>query len=227
MRVLVVEDEIELADGIRRGLEAEGYAVDVAHDGVDGLWRATEHEYGAIVLDLMLPGKDGLQVCAEMRAAGRWTPVLVLTARDGELDEAQSLDTGADDFLAKPFSPVVLAARLRALLRRGAGERPTQLQAGDLRLDPGSRRAWRAGTSSALTARETSLLEFLLRRKGSAVSKLDVLDNVWDDHFEGDPNIVEVYVRRLRNKVDRPYGRDTITTVRGSGYRLERGTRRR
>ncbi len=219
--MLVVEDEVELADGIRRGLEAEGYAVDVVHDGIDGLWRATEHDYGAIVLDLMLPGKNGLQVCAELRAAGRWTPVLVLTARDGELDETQSLDTGADDFLAKPFSPVVLSARLRALLRRGAGERPTELNAGDLRLDPGSRRSFRGDEELSLTARETSLLEFLLRRKGAAVSKLEVLDNVWDDRFEGDPNIVEVYVRRLRNKVDRPYGRDAIRTVRGSGYRLE------
>ena len=221
MRVLVVEDEVELADGIRRGLEAEGYAVDVVHDGIDGLWRATEHDYGAIVLDLMLPGKNGLQVCAELRAAGKWTPVLVLTARDGELDETESLDTGADDFLAKPFSPVVLTARLRALLRRGAGERPTVLRAGDLRLDPGSRRSFRADTELALTARETSLLEFLLRRKGQAVSKLEVLGNVWDDAFEGDPNIVEVYVRRLRNKVDRPFERDAIRTVRGSGYRLE------
>ena len=221
MRVLVVEDEVELADGIRRGLEAEGYAVDVAHDGIDGLWRATEHEYGAIVLDLMLPGRNGLEVCAELRAAGRWTPVLVLTARDGELDETRSLDTGADDFLAKPFSPVVLAARLRALLRRGAGKRPIELSAGDLRLDPGSRRVWRGDDELSLTSRETSLLEYLLRRKGEAVSKRDVLDNVWDDLFEGDPNIVEVYVRRLRNKVDRPYGRDTITTVRGTGYRLD------
>ena len=221
MRVLVVEDEVELADGIRRGLEAEGYAVDVAHDGIDGLWRATEHEYGAIVLDLMLPGRNGLEVCAELRAAGRWTPVLVLTARDGELDETRSLDTGADDFLAKPFSPVVLAARLRALLRRGAGKRPIELSAGDLRLDPGSRRVWRGDDELSLTSRETSLLEFLLRRKGEAVSKRDVLDNVWNDLFEGDPNIVEVYVRRLRNKVDRPYGRDTITTVRGTGYRLD------
>ena len=221
MRVLVVEDEVELADGIRRGLEAEGYAVDVVHDGIDGLWRATEHDYGAIVLDLMLPGKNGLQVCADLRAAGKWTPVLVLTARDGELDETESLDTGADDFLAKPFSPVVLSARLRALLRRGAGERPTVLRAGDLRLDPGSRRAFRADAELSLTARETSLLEFLLRRKGQAVSKLEVLDNVWDDAFEGDPNIVEVYVRRLRNKVDRPFARDAIRTVRGSGYRLE------
>ena len=221
MRVLVVEDEVELADGIRVGLEAEGYAVDVADNGVDGLWRALEHEYGAIVLDLMLPGKTGLQVCAELRAAGNWTPVLVLTARDGELDETQSLDTGADDFLAKPFSAVVLSARLRALLRRGAAERPTELRAGDLHLDPSSRRVWRGTDELTLTARETSLLEFLLRRKGAAVSKREVLDNVWDDLFEGDPNIVEVYVRRLRNKMDRPYGLNTITTVRGAGYRLD------
>ena len=221
MRVLVVEDEVELADGIRVGLEAEGYAVDVANNGVDGLWRALEHEYGAIVLDLMLPGKNGLQVCAELRAAGKWTPVLVLTARDGELDETQSLDTGADDFLAKPFSAVVLSARLRALLRRGAAERPTELRAGDLHLDPSSRRVWRGADELTLTARETSLLEFLLRRKGTAVSKREVLDNVWDDLFEGDPNIVEVYVRRLRNKMDRPYGLNTITTVRGAGYRLD------
>ena len=221
MRVLVVEDEAELADGIRVGLEAEGYAVDVADNGVDGLWRALEHEYGAIVLDLMLPGKNGLQVCAELRAAGNWTPVLVLTARDGELDETQSLDTGADDFLAKPFSAVVLSARLRALLRRGAAERPTELRAGDLHLDPSSRRVWRGADELTLTARETSLLEFLLRRKGAAVSKREVLDNVWDDLFEGDPNIVEVYVRRLRNKMDRPYGLNTITTVRGAGYRLD------
>ena len=221
MRVLVVEDEAELADGIRVGLEAEGYAVDVADNGVDGLWRALEHEYGAIVLDLMLPGKNGLQVCAELRAAGKWTPVLVLTARDGELDETQSLDTGADDFLAKPFSAVVLSARLRALLRRGAAERPTELRAGDLHLDPSSRRVWRGADELTLTARETSLLEFLLRRKGTAVSKREVLDNVWDDLFEGDPNIVEVYVRRLRNKMDRPYGLNTITTVRGAGYRLD------
>lgn len=221
MRVLVVEDEAELAEGIRRGLEADGYAVDVAADGVDGLWRATEHEYAAIVLDLMLPGRSGLEVCAALRAAQVWTPVLVLTARDGELDEARSLDTGADDFLAKPFSAVVLSARLRALVRRGASRRPTLLEADDLRLDPGSRRVWRADAEIPLTARETSVLEYLLRRQGEAVSKLDVLDNVWDDRFEGDPNIVEVYVGRLRNKIDRPYGRTTITTVRGVGYRLE------
>ncbi len=221
MRVLVVEDETALADGIRRGLEAEGYAVDVTGDGVDALWMATEHAYGAIVLDVMLPGLDGYTVCARLRAAEVWTPVLVLTARDGEQDEAHALDTGADDFLAKPFSFVVLTARLRALLRRGAAERPSVLEAGTLRLDPGARRVWREGAEVELTARETSLLEFLLRRKGEAVTKTAVLDNVWDDRFDGDPNIVEVYVRRLRNKLDRPFGREAITTVRGVGYRLE------
>ncbi len=221
MRVLVVEDETALADGIRRGLEAEGYAVDVTGDGVDALWMATEHAYGAIVLDVMLPGMDGYTVCARLRAAEVWTPVLVLTARDGEQDEAHALDTGADDFLAKPFSFVVLTARLRALLRRGAAERPSVLEAGSLRLDPGARRVWREGAEVELTARETSLLEFLLRRKGEAVTKTAVLDNVWDDRFDGDPNIVEVYVRRLRNKLDRPFGREAITTVRGVGYRLE------
>jgi len=221
VRVLVVEDEAALADGIRRGLEAEGYAVDVTDNGVDGLWMATEHAYGAIVLDVMLPGKNGYAVCAELRQAEVWTPVLILTARDGERDETHALDTGADDFLAKPFSFAVLTARLRALVRRGATERPTVLEAGDLRLDPGARRVWRDGVEVELTARETSLLEFLLRRKGEAVTKTNVLDNVWDDRFEGDPNIVEVYVRRLRNKLDRPFGRESITTVRGVGYRLE------
>jgi len=221
VRVLVVEDEAALADGIRRGLQAEGYAVDVTDNGVDGLWMATEHAYGAIVLDVMLPGKNGYAVCAELRQAEVWTPVLILTARDGERDETHALDTGADDFLAKPFSFAVLTARLRALVRRGATERPTVLEAGDLRLDPGARRVWRDGVEVELTARETSLLEFLLRRKGEAVTKTNVLDNVWDDRFEGDPNIVEVYVRRLRNKLDRPFGRESITTVRGVGYRLE------
>ena len=221
MRVLVVEDEAALADGIRRGLVAEGYAVDVTDNGVDGLWMATEHAYGAIVLDVMLPGKNGYAVCAELRQAEVWTPVLILTARDGERDETHALDTGADDFLAKPFSFAVLTARLRALVRRGATERPTMLEAGDLRLDPGARRVWREGVEVELTARETSLLEFLLRRKGEAVTKTNVLDNVWDDLFEGDPNIVEVYVRRLRNKLDRPFDRESITTVRGVGYRLE------
>lgn len=220
MRVLVVEDEKRLAAGLKRGLEAEGFATDVALDGTEGLWRAREHPYDAIVLDLMLPGINGYRICATLREEGNWTPILILTAKDGEFDEAEALDTGADDYLTKPFSFVVLVARLRALIRRGAGERPAVLQAGDLRFDPGARRAWRGGTEVRLTAREMALLEFLLRRKGQVVSKTEIVDHVWDYGFEGDLNIVEVYVRRLRDKLDRPFDRDAIQTVRGAGYRL-------
>ncbi len=220
MRVLIVEDEVTLADGIRKGLEAEGFTVDVAHDGVDGLWWAREHAYDVIVLDIMLPGLNGYRLCATLRAAGDWTPVLMLTAKDGDLDEAEALDTGADDYLTKPFAHVVLVAHLRALVRRGSPPRPTVLAAGDLRLDPASRRVWRGEQEVALTARETALLEYLLRNAGTVVSKRDILGNVWDDDFEGDPNIVEVYVRHLRNKLDRPFGRAAIETVRGAGYRL-------
>ena len=221
MRVLVVEDEVRLADGIRKGLEAEGFAVDVAHDGTDGLWRAREHDYDAIVLDIMLPGVNGYRVCAALRAEENWTPVLMLTAKEGDLDEAEALDTGADDYLTKPFAHVVLVARLRALVRRGRPARPVVLIAGDLRLDPGSRRVWRGKDEIALTTRETSLLEFLLQQAGTVVSKREILDHVWDDDFDGDPNLVEVYIRHLRNKLDRPFDRDSIHTVRGSGYRLD------
>ena len=221
MRVLVVEDERTLADGLRRGLEAEGFAADVAHDGADGLHLALEHPYDAIVLDLMLPRMSGFQVCAALREAGVWTPIVVLTAKDGEYDEAEALDTGADDYVTKPFSYVALVARLRALIRRGARERPPILEAGDLRFDPGARRAWRADVEVRLTAREASLLEFLLRRAGQVVSKTEIIDHVWDDRFDGDLNIVEVYVRHLRNKLDRPFGRAAIETVRGAGYRLD------
>lgn len=220
MRVLVVEDELVLAAGLRDGLEAEGFAVDLAHDGVDGLWRAQEHPYDAMVLDLMLPGCSGQHVCRTLRAAGIWTPILVLTASDREGEEVAALDIGADDFLSKPFAHAVLTARLRALVRRGAGERPVLLEAGDLSLDPASRRARRGETEVALTARELSLLEFLLRRKGQVVAKREILAHVWDDAFDGDQNIVEVYVSHLRNKLDRPYGRHALETVRGSGYRL-------
>lgn len=220
MRVLVVEDERRLAAGLRKGLEAEGFATDVTLNGTDGLWMAREHPYDVIVLDILLPGVSGYRVCAALREEGIWTPILMLTAKDGELDEAEALDTGADDYLTKPFSHVVLVTRLRALIRRGVRERPAILEAGDLRLDPGTRRAWRAGTQVELTAREMSLLEYLLRRKGAAVSKREILDHVWDYDFEGDPNIVEVYVRHLRNKLDRPFGRSAIETVRGAGYRL-------
>jgi DNA-binding response OmpR family regulator len=220
VRVLVVEDEELLAEGIRRGLEAEGFATDVATNGTDGLWMAREHPYDAIVLDILLPGLNGYKVCAALREDGDWTPILMLTAKDGEFDEAEALDTGADDFVTKPFSYVALVARLRALIRRGAGERPAVLEAGDLRYDPATRRAWRGDDELALTARETALLEFLLRRRGEVVSKTDILDHVWDGRFDGDPNIVEVYVGHLRNKLDRPFDRRSIETVRGAGYRL-------
>lgn len=221
MRVLVVEDEKQLAAGLRSGLEAEGFAVDVAFDGTDGLWMAREHPYDAIVLDIMLPGLNGFRVCAALREEGNWTPILMLTAKDGELDEAEALDTGADDYLTKPFSYVVLVARLRALLRRGARERPAVLDAGDLRLDPASRQVWRGDTEVSLTARESALLEYLLRRRGEVVSKRDILAHVWDDNFEGDPNIIEVYIRRLRTKLDRPFGREAVETIRGAGYRID------
>jgi two-component system OmpR family response regulator len=221
VRVLVVEDEQRLAEGLKAGLEAEGFATDVASDGVDGLWMAREHPYDAIVLDILLPGMNGYRVCAAIREAGVWTPILMLTAKDGEFDEAEALDTGADDFVTKPFSYVALVARLRALIRRGAAERPAVLEAGDLRFDPGARRAWRGETEVRLTAREMGLLEFLLRRKGEVVTKTDILDHVWDGHFDGDPNVVEVYIGHLRNKLDRPFGRTSIGTIRGAGYRLE------
>ena len=221
MRVLVVEDEERLAAGLRTGLEAEGFAIDVASNGIDGLWMAREYPYDAIVLDIMLPGANGFEICSSLRGEERWTPILMLTAKDGDLDEAEALDLGADDYLTKPFSYVVLVARLRALLRRGAPERPSVLSAGDLHLDPGSRKVHRGTTEVDLTARETSVLEFLLRRKGDVVSKRSILDHVWDDDFLGDPNIVEVYIRHLRNKLDRPFGRASIQTVRGAGYRLD------
>jgi DNA-binding response OmpR family regulator len=220
MRALVVEDEQRLAAGLRAGLEAEGFAVDVAFDGTDGLWMAREHPYDVIVLDILLPSLNGYKVCAALREAAVWTPILVLTAKDGEWDEVEALDTGADDYLTKPFSHAVLVARLRALLRRGARERPAVLEAGDLRLDPASKRAWRGEAELDLTPRELSLLEFLLRRRGEVVSKREILDHVWDGDFEGDPNIVEVYMGHLRNKLDRPFGRDSIGTIRGAGYRL-------
>ena len=220
MRVLVVEDEERLAAGLRAGLVAEGFAADVARDGTDGLWMAREHAYDAIVLDVMLPGVNGLEVCAALRASGVWTPILMLTARDGEHDQVAGLDAGADDYLTKPFSYAVLLAHVRALIRRVVRERPAVLEVGDLRLDPAVRRAWRGAVEVRLTPREMSLLEFLMRRGGQVVSKREVLDHVWDYDVEGDPNIVEVYIRHLRNKLDRPFGREFIGTVRGFGYSL-------
>ena len=221
MRVLVVEDQAALAEGLRLGLEAEGIAVDVAGTGTDGLWRTREGTYDAVVLDIMLPGMSGYAVCRAMREGGDWTPVIMLTAKDGEWDQVEALDTGADDYLTKPFSFVVLLARLRALVRRGARERPVVLEAGDLRVDPASRSVHRGDTAIELTSREFAVLEFLMRNVGQVVTKRQVLDGVWNDDFEGDPNIVEVYVRHLRNKVDRPFGRESIVTMRGAGYRLE------
>ncbi len=221
MHILVVEDDKHLARAISRGLEAEGFAVDVSLDGIDGQWRATENAYDLILLDIMLPGKNGYRVCAELREAGNWTPILMLTAKDGEFDEAEALDTGADDFLSKPFSYVVLVARIRALLRRGQRERPAVLETGDLRLDPAAHRVWRGDDEVTLTPRQFSLLEFLMRRAGDTLSKREILDHVWDFAFEGDPNIVEVYVRHLRKKIDEPFGRHAIQTVRLAGYRLD------
>jgi two-component system OmpR family response regulator len=220
MRLLVVEDETRLAEGLKRGLEAEGFAVDVAANGTDGLWLARENRYAAILLDIMLPGLNGYLVCRALREADDWTPVLMLTAKDGDWDQVEALDTGADDYLTKPFSFAVLVARVRALIRRGAAPRPAVLSAGDLELDPATRAVRRGDTTVELTAREFAVLEFLMRRAGEVVSKREILEGVWDFDFDGDPNIVEVYIRHLRNKVDRPFAREGIQTLRGAGYRL-------
>jgi two-component system OmpR family response regulator len=216
----VVEDEKRLAATLKRGLSAEGFAVDIALDGTQGLWLAREHAYDAVVLDIMLPGINGYKICATLREEGNWTPILMLTAKDGEYDEAEALDTGADDFLSKPFSFVVLVARLRAVLRRGGRPRPSVLVAGDLALDPAAHSCKRGGTDISLTPREFSVLECLLRRAGEAVSKAEILGHVWDYDFEGDPNIVEVYVGYLRRKIDIPFNRHAVETVRGAGYCL-------
>ncbi|MFB6872968.1 winged helix-turn-helix domain-containing protein [Streptomyces sp. NPDC056323] len=220
MRMLITEDEPELADAIADGLAAEGFVADIAHDGADGLWRALHEPYDIIVLDIMLPALSGYEVLKRLRAARVWTPVLVLTAKDGEYDEAHALDLGADDYLSKPFSYVVLVAHLRALLRRGAPARPTVLRAGDLTVDPAGHHCRRGERDIDLTAREFALLEYLLRHAGEVISKADILTHVWDEHFDGDTNIVEVYIGYLRRKIDAPFNRRTIETVRGAGYRL-------
>ncbi|GAA1758298.1 response regulator transcription factor [Agromyces humatus] len=220
VRLLVVEDEVRLAEGLKRGLEAEGFAVDVAANGTDGLWFARENRYAVVLLDIMLPGMSGYTVCRTLRDEGDWTPVLMLTAKSGEWDQVEALDTGADDYLTKPFSFAVLVARVRALIRRGSTPRPAVLEAGDLTLDPATRAVQRGDVSIDLTTREFTVLEFLIRRAGEVVSKAQILEGVWDFDFDGDPNIVEVYIRHLRNKVDRPFGRASIETLRGAGYRL-------
>jgi two-component system, OmpR family, response regulator len=221
VKLLLVEDDKKLATAVKRGLEAEGFTVEVAYDGEDGLWMATEGSYELIVLDIMLPGRNGYLICADLREAGNWTPILMLTAKGGDLDEAEALDTGADDYLSKPFSFPVLIARIRALLRRSAGRAPAPVAAGSVRIDPGSRRVWRGDTEVALTAREHDVLEFLVRRAGQVLSKDEILAGVWEMDFEGDPNIVEVYIGRLRRKLGAaPGGGALIETVRGAGYRL-------
>jgi len=220
MRILVVEDERRLAEMVRRGMVAEGFVVELAHTGPDGLHQGTHGDFDVIVLDIMLPGLNGYDVLRQLRAREIWTSVLMLTAKDGEYDQADAFDLGADDYLSKPFSFIVLIARLRALLRRGAPERPVILTAGDLALDPARRRVTRADTPVALTPREYGVLEFLLRHNGTVVTKTEILRGVWDAHYEGDDNVVEVYVGYLRRKLDTPFGRKSIETIRGVGYRL-------
>ena len=221
MKVLVVEDEVRLSAALKRGLEAEGFAVDVAGNGSDGLWLATEQRYDVIVLDIMLPGINGLKVCQTLREKQIWTPVLMLTAKDGEMDEAEALEIGADDFLSKPFSYLVLVARLRALVRRGVGPRPVELIVGDLSLNPLSRECVVKGVAVELTGREFAVLEYLMRRVGEVVPKADILTNVWDFAYEGGDNVVEVHVSALRRKLDT----QLIETIRGGGYRMFIGRR--
>jgi two-component system OmpR family response regulator len=220
MRVLVVEDEVRLALLLKRGLEEEGYAVDSSGDGAEALWHATETDYDAIVLDIMLPSMDGLEVTRRLRAEGRWTPVLLLTARDAIDDRVVGLDAGADDYLVKPFSFAELAARVRALVRRGRVERPTVLEVGDLRLDPARRRAWRAEVELDLSPKEFALLELFLSHPGEVLTRTRILEHVWDFAYDPASNVVDQYVGYLRRKIDRPFGRDDLETVRGAGYRL-------
>jgi DNA-binding response OmpR family regulator len=220
VRVLVVEDEVRLAQALQRGLRAEGFAVDLAHDGADGLHRARETSYDVVVLDVMLPKLSGYRVCRALRAEQNWVPVLMLSAKDGEYDQADGLDVGAHDYLTKPFSYVVLVARLRALLRRIPPARPPVYEAGDLSLDPAGHTVRRSGEEVALTPREFALLELFMRHPDQVLSKREILEHVWDAHYDGDPNVVEVYVGYLRRKIDAPFGRRALQTVRGVGYRL-------
>ena len=222
MRVLVVEDEVRMAGLLERALREEGHAVDVAADGPEGLWLATENAYGAIVLDVMLPGLDGFQLCRRLRESGRWVPVLMLTARDAVGDRVRGLDAGADDYLVKPFSLIELAARLRALARRDDRSRPVILAEGDLKLDPAAKRAWRAAAELHLSPKEFSMLELFLRHPGHVLTRSQIIEEIWDFAYVGGSNIVDQYVNYLRRKVDVPFERHHIETVRGMGYRLRR-----
>jgi two-component system, OmpR family, response regulator len=220
MRVLIVEDEVKMAALLRRGLVAEGMSADVAIKGEDALWMAEATEYDAIVLDVMLPGIDGFEVCAKLRKEGVWAPILMLTARDAVRDRIAGLDGGADDYLTKPFSYAELLARLRALVRRGPVERPTELVVGDLRLDPATRRMWRRETELSLSAKEFALIEVFMRRPGQVLSRFELLEHAWDYDYENRSNVVDSYIRFLRKKIDKPFGTNSIETVRGAGYRL-------
>ena len=220
MRVLVVEDERKLGELLRRGLGEEGYAADLADRGEEALWMAQAVSYDAIVLDVMLPGADGFEICRRMRGNGVWSPVLMLTARDAVDDRVSGLDAGADDYLAKPFAFEELLARLRALTRRAPAERPPVLEVGDLRLDPAAHKAWRGDHELVLSAKEFALLELFMRQPGVTLSRTQLLDGAWDMAFESRSNVIDVYVRYLREKIDRPFGRDSIETIRGVGYRL-------
>ena len=223
MRVLVVEDERKLGELLRRGLGEEGYAADLADRGEEALWMVRAVDYDVVVLDVMLPGADGFEICRRMRDSGVWAPVLMLTARDAVEDRVSGLDVGADDYLTKPFAFEELLARLRALTRRAPPERPTVLEVGDLRLDPAAHRAWRGDQELDLSAKEFALLELFMRRPGMTLSRTQLLDGAWDIAFESRSNVVDVYVRYLREKIDRPFGRSSIETVRGVGYRLRNG----
>mgnify|MGYP000860388727 CR=1 FL=1 len=218
--MLVIDDDVRLATTLRRGLEAEGFAVDVAGDGEQGLSLAGEHDYDAIVCDVMMPKLNGFQVCARLRERGDWTPILMLTAKDGEMDEAEALDTGADDYLTKPFSYVVLLAHLRALVRRRASVRPAVLEIGPLTIDPAARTCSNGGTPVELTSKEFAIVEYLARRNGAVVSKTELLEHAWDVAWEGDPNVIEVHVSNIRRKLDKPSGTNLLRTIRGAGYRL-------
>jgi two-component system, OmpR family, response regulator len=220
VRVLVVEDEVEMAKLLQRGLQEEGYAVDLAGEGAEAVWLASENPYDIILLDLMLPDTDGVEICRRLRDQEIWAPVIMVTARDAVQDHVVGLDVGADDYMTKPFSFAELLARMRALLRRPPAERPSVLAVGDLILDPGTRRVWRGEAAITVTTKEFALLEYFMRNSEQVLSRSRILEHVWDFAYEGDSNVVDVYVRYLREKIDRPFGRDSLQTVRGAGYRL-------